>query len=163
MSIREATMTDAAPTEIAEETPMEPSDAAATEVIPQLRETPPEIVHEPRRRSRISRFGAWLASPRSRALVYLGLTVVVAGFAVIAFTWSKIAATLSVPLQIPYIASGGFVGVALIVLGVGILSIGVKRRDNFARVREIEKLSSTLESIRDAVGGSDEASNHPRS
>ena len=138
------------------------AEAAQTETIPALREQPPQLEGERRPRSRIRRIGAWLASPDSRAVVYLGLIVVVVGFALIAFTWSKIAATLSVPLQIPYIASGGFVGLGLIVVGVAIMSIGVKRRENFGRVRRLEKLSATMESINESLGGSDSEPNRDR-
>ncbi len=128
------------------------ADAALeTDSLPKLREEPPQLVGEQRRRSRLRRFGSWLVSPDSRAVVYLGLFVVVAGFGVIAFTWSKIAATLSVALQLPYMASGGFVGLGLVVVGIGIISIGVKRRDNFARIRQIEKLSATMGSIEGAI------------
>jgi hypothetical protein len=138
------------------------AEAAQTETIPALREQPPQLEGERRPRSRIRRIGAWLASPDSRAVVYLGLIVIVVGFALIAFTWSKIAATLSVPLQIPYIASGGFVGLGLIVVGVAIMSIGVKRRENFGRVRRLEKLSATMESINESLGGSDSEPNRDR-
>lgn len=126
-------------------------DEAKTESLPQLRETPPQLSGERRPKSRFRRFGAWLVSPDSRAVVYLGLAIMVAGFATIAFTWSKVAGTLSVALQLPYVASGGFVGLGLVVVGVGVISIGVKRRDNFSRLRQIEKLSATMESIEGAV------------
>jgi hypothetical protein len=130
------------------------TEAAQTESLPPLREQPPQLIGERRPQSKLGRIGAWFTSPDSRAVIYLGLIIVVAGFALIAFTWSKIAATLSVPLQIPYIASGGFVGLGLIVVGVAIMSIGVKRRDNFGRIRRLEKLSATMESIKESVGGS---------
>lgn len=125
------------------------SDAAATktDVLPALRETPPRLIEQPKRRSKARRLVGWLLSPESRAVVYLGLAVIVAGFAVIAFTWSKVAATLAVPIQVPYIASGGFVGLGLVVVGAVIVSVGVKRRDNFARLRRLEKLTATMESI----------------
>lgn len=142
------------------------ADAAQTESLPKLRDptaSPKPVVDQPRQTSRIRRFGAWLAAPDSRAIVYLGLAFVVVGFAMIAFTWSKIAATLTVPLQIPYIASGGFVGLALVVIGVGVLSIGVKRRENFDRVRELQKLSATMESIRETVAGVNEENDPPKS
>lgn len=128
------------------------ADAAVqTETLPPLREQAPQLVGERRPKSKIQRFGAWLVAPDSRAVVYLGLLLIVGGFAVVAFTWSKVAGTLSVPLQIPYIASGGFVGLGLIVVGVGVVSIAAKRRDNFARVRQLQKLSATMESIQAAI------------
>ena len=132
------------------------ADAAQTESIPQVRTPAQQLTGKSDRLSRVRRFGAWLAAPDSRAIVYLGLGIVVLGFAVIAFTWSKVAATLSVALQLPYIASGGLIGLGLVVLGVGVLSIGVKRRENFGRVRQIEKLASTMESIQHIVDGSGE-------
>ena len=124
--------------------------AIQTETIPPLREQPPQLVGE-KRRSKLRRFGSWLVSPDSTALVYVGLAIAMAGFGLLAFTWSKVAGTLSVALQLPYIASGGFVGVGLVVLGVVIANIAVKRRDNFARIRQLQKLSTTMESIESAI------------
>jgi hypothetical protein len=126
------------------------ADAAQTEALPPLRETPPRLEGERRPRSRLRRAGAWFTSPDSRALIYLGLVIVVAGFAAVAFSWTQVASTLSVALQIPFIASGGFVGLGLVVVGAAIMNIGVKRRDNFARIRELQKLSATMESIEGA-------------
>ena len=125
-------------------------DGAITQSLPHLRE---EARKAPRSTSRIRRFASWVVSPASRAVIYLGLLVIVGGFTLIVFTWSQVAGTLSVGLQLPYLASGSFVGMGLVVVGVGIISIGVKRRDNFARLRQIEKLSTTMESIEKAVTG----------
>ena len=135
-------------------------DGGITQSLPQLREETRkerETAREERKArlstSRIRRFASWLVSPGSRAVIYLGLLVIVGGFGLIAFTWSKVSGTLSVGLQLPYLASGGFVGLGLVVVGVGIISIGAKRRDNFGRLRQIEKLSTTMESIEKAVTG----------
>ena len=125
--------------------------AVQTETIPPLREQPPQLVGEKRPKSKLRRFGSWLISPDSTALVYVGLAIAMAGFGLLAFTWSKVAGTLSVALQLPYIASGGFVGVGLVVLGVVIANIAVKRRDNFARIRQLQKLSATMESIQSSI------------
>ena len=125
-------------------------DGAITQSLPHLREETRKV---PRSTARIRRFASWLVSPGSRAVIYLGLLVMIGGFGAIAFTWSQVAGTLSVALQIPYLASGGFVGLGLVVVGVGIISIGVKRRDNFGRLRQIEKLATTMESIEKAVSG----------
>ena len=130
-----------------------PEAATKTESLPTIREQPPRLEGERRPRSKISRFGSWLVSPDSTALVYLGLAISMLGFGALAFTWSKIAATLSVPLQVPYLASGGFVGLGLVVVGIVIANIAVKRRDNFARIRQLQKLSTTMESIQGAISG----------
>ncbi len=126
-------------------------DQAITQSLPQLREERRQEAKARSSRSRVRRVASWFVSPDSRAVVYLGLLVIVAGFGLIAFTWSQVAATLSVGLQLPYLASGGFIGLGLVVVGVGIISIGVKRRDNFNRLRQIQKLSATMESIEKAV------------
>lgn len=125
--------------------------AVETETIPPLREQPPQLVGPAKSRSKLRRFGRWLISPDSTALIYLGLAISMSGFGLLAFTWSKVAGTLSVGLQLPYIASGGFVGVGLVVVGAVTANIAVKRRDNFARIRELQKLSSTMESIENAI------------
>ena len=130
------------------------TEPVLTETIPPLREQPPQLEGERRPPRKLRRFGSWLVSPDSTALVYLGLAIAMLGFGALAFTWSKVAATLSVPLQIPYLASGGFVGLGLVIVGVVITNIAVKRRDNFARIRQLQKLSSTMESIELAVAES---------
>ena len=126
-------------------------DQAITRALPQVNEEAQEEAKPRRARSRTRRVASWFVSPESRAVVYLGLVIMVAGFSLIALTWSKVAGTLSVGLQLPYLASGGFIGLGFVVVGVGITSIGVKRRDNFGRLRQIEKLSATMESIERAV------------
>ena len=134
------------------------ADAAPTEVIPVVRQEDVAVSEQPKkRRSRSTpkRVLAWLTAPDSPSVIYIGLAFIVAGFVMIAFAWSKVAATLALPLQIPYMVSGGFAGLGLVAVGIGIVSIGAKRRDNHARVRQIEKLGATLDSIRDAVEGAD--------
>lgn len=139
------------------------TEPVSTETLPPLREQPPRLEGERRPRSRLRRVGSWFVSPDSTALVYLGLAISMLGFGALAFTWSKVAATLSVPLQIPYLASGGFVGLGLVIVGVVIANIAVKRRDNFARLRQLQKLSSTMESIELAVAESPSGSDGDRS
>lgn len=139
-------------------------DQAITQALPQLRDEVRREAKERKTKSRLRRIAGWFVSPDSRAVVVLGLVIIVAGFGLIAFTWSQVAGTLSVGLQLPYLASGGFVGLGLIVVGVGVISIGAKRRDSFNRVRQIEKLAATMESIEKAVTGdsADEGAAHDR-
>ncbi|MGH2793017.1 MAG: hypothetical protein ACRDKG_01815 [Actinomycetota bacterium] len=87
---------------------------------------------------------AWLA-PQSVAPIYLGITLTIAGFALLAFTWSRVAGTAIVALQLPYIASGGFVGLGLVVIGIVAINLGAKRRDAWQRDRRLEELAAILE------------------
>jgi hypothetical protein len=110
--------------------------------------TPPEprdeqILAARHRHPRRSRFAGWLA-PSSPALVYLGIALVVAGFGTIAFTWSRVAGTAIVVLQLPYLISGGFTGLALVVVGVLSMYLGAKRRDAWRRDRRLEELGAIL-------------------
>lgn len=102
----------------------------------------PKVARVPSARKR--RVAGWLA-PTSPALVYTGIALVVAGFGVLAFTWSKVAGTLLVALQLPYLISGGFTGIGLVVVGVLVIYIGAKRRDAWQRERRLEELTELLE------------------
>ena len=96
-----------------------------------------------RARARRSRAASLLA-PTSPALVYAGLLFIVVGFALLAWTWSKVAGTAIVALQLPYLASGGFAGIGIVVVGVLFIYLGVKRRDAWERERRLEALVSTI-------------------
>jgi len=101
----------------------------------------------------------WI-SPSSPALVYLGIVVVLAGFGVLAFTWSRVAGESIVALQLPYVASGGFGGLGLVVVGVLTIHLAARRRDAWQRDRRLVELANTLEAHRPpAAQASDEAEN----
>jgi hypothetical protein len=75
----------------------------------------------------------------------LGLVFCVAGGAAIAIGWNGAARLASPDQQLPYILSGGFGGMALVLLGVALLLI--------AQIRtERRKLMNVLEEIAVAVG-----------
>ena len=97
------------------------------------------------RRPRRIRVAGWLA-PTSPALVYTGVALIVAALAVLAYTWSRVAGTAIVALQLPYIASGAFAGIGLIVVGVLLIYLGVRRREAWERERRLESLTAALES-----------------
>ena len=86
---------------------------------------------------------AWMA-PTSPTLVYAGLALIVVALGVLAYTWSRVAGTALVILQLPYIASGGFAGIGLIVMGVLLIYLGVKRRDAWERERRLDALLSAM-------------------
>jgi nitrate reductase gamma subunit len=62
-------------------------------------------------------------------IALVGVVLVVAGFAAMLLGWRGAAATLSVPLQLPYLVSGGIGGIALIGLGLSLCNLAASRRE----------------------------------
>lgn len=113
---------------------------ASTDPVPEASEQPPALTKS----KAGSRFAAWLA-PLSPVPIYVGITLTIAGFALLAYTWSRVAGTAVVALQLPFVASGGFGGLGLVVVGVLTISLGVKRRDAWQRERLLEELAAILD------------------
>ena len=131
--------------------------ASASTVEPVTAPADDDVQQAAPRRSRTAilrrRLGA-LASPTSPALVYAGVLLIVVAFAVIAYTWSRVAGTAIVVLQLPYVVSGGFAAVALLVIGALLVHLGAKRRDAYLRDRRLEQLAATLDALAgDSNGG----------
>ncbi|HVL81188.1 MAG TPA: hypothetical protein VM840_06310 [Actinomycetota bacterium] len=91
------------------------------------------------------------SAPRSPALVYAGVVSMALGFALTAFTWGRVAGVLSVPLQMPYVASGGLTAIGLVALGSALVATGTARRDAARREARMEELGAVLRAIREAV------------
>lgn len=90
---------------------------------------------------------------RSRGLTYAGIACIVAGFAVIGFVWGRVAALTAVPLQLPYLVSGGLTALGLILVGVLLVNIQTKLADAARRDRQLQQLGEVLDQIRAAVLG----------
>lgn len=86
--------------------------------------------------------------PVSPILTYLGILVVTAGFVVVLVTWGIVAGMTAVPLQLPYLLSGGLTGLGLIVVGVTLINVNVKRQDAAARERQMGQLREVLGEIK---------------
>ncbi len=70
---------------------------------------------------------SWLRDPATSGLIlFIGLMS--AGFTGIALGWKVAARTLFVPFQVPALVSGGLGGLALVLLGAGLLSVHSSRR-----------------------------------
>lgn len=97
-----------------------------------------------------------LLAPDAPTLVYAGVAIVAFGFALLAYTWGRVAGTLSIALQLPYIASGGFTGLALIVLGALLVSVAVGRRDARARADQLDELAEVVRRMARLAGAPDD-------
>jgi len=92
----------------------------------------------------------------SGAGVWVGLFVTAAGFGLLAITWGKTASLVDVAAQVPYLVSGAFTGLGLILVGVLLVNLAVKRRDARDRDRQQEELREAIERLRAAVEGRSE-------
>jgi hypothetical protein len=88
--------------------------------------------------------------------VWLGLLVVAAGFGLIAFTWGKTAGLVNVAEQVPYLVSGGLVGLGLIMTGLLMISLSARRREALDRARQLEQVREAVARLRAAVEGEQE-------
>lgn len=84
----------------------------------------------------------------SPTLLWVGVGIVGLGFVLIAYTWGKVAGLTAVALQLPYLASGGLAALALVLVGITVVNIAVKRRDAVERDRQVEQLAETMAELR---------------
>ena len=89
--------------------------------------------------------------PLSPVPTYLGVAVSVLGFVLLAVAWSRSAAQTNVALQVPYLISGGMVGLGLVMVGVTVVSVAARRRDAQLREQQTELLASALRELSAAL------------
>src|SRR5437588_12776003 len=83
----------------------------------------------------------------------LGLGCVALGLVFIGLGWNGAAGVDFVSGQIPYLLSGGAVGVALVVLGVGLIVVQNSRRDRSLVESQLRELNSSISRLTAALGG----------
>jgi hypothetical protein len=121
-----------------------------SDVIDVSHDAPPEPTRTSRRRLLGLQFG------RAGTGVWVGLAITALGFGLLAFTWGKVAALIDVDQQIPYLVSGGMVGLGLILVGLLVINLSVKRREALDRQRQLEELREALVGLRASIEGEDE-------
>jgi hypothetical protein len=89
--------------------------------------------------------------PASPVPVYVGVGVITLGTALVAYTWLRVSGLLSVPLQLPYVASSGFTGLGLVIVGALVTSLAAKRRDSDERRRQLEEVALLLDALSRAL------------
>ena len=89
--------------------------------------------------------------PLSPVPTYIGIAVAVLGFVLIAVAWGQVAGELNVALQLPYLVSGGFTGLALVMVGVTVVSVAARRRDAALREQQTALLADALRELSAAL------------
>lgn len=95
----------------------------------------------------MSRLLASLREPAVRVVATL-LLLIVAGFVVLGLAWHGSARTTYVPLETPWLISGGIGGLALVGMGVGALSIHLSRRE---RAEQLEAMGDLIRAAAELV------------
>ena len=89
--------------------------------------------------------------PLSPVPTYLGIAVAAIGFVAIVFAWAQSAGETNVALQVPYLISGGMVGLGLVMVGVTVVNVAAKRRDALLREQQTELLAAALRELSAAL------------
>ena len=87
----------------------------------------------------------------SASIVWLGLALAGAGFVLIGVAWAQVAGETQVNLQLPYLASAGLFGIALIMVGLTVVNLSAKRRDAADRARQMDQLVAILEEVKTSI------------
>lgn len=81
------------------------------------------------------------------AWTWAGVVLAGAGFLLIGVAWGQVAGETQVYLQLPYLVSGGLTGLGFIMVGVTLVNVAAKRRDEAARERQTDRLVSILAEV----------------
>ena len=91
--------------------------------------------------------------PLSPVPTYVGIAVAALGFLLIALAWGQVAGETNVALQLPHVVSGGLTGLALVMVGVTVVSVAARRRDAVLREQQTRLLADALRELSAALDG----------
>jgi hypothetical protein len=102
-----------------------------------------------RRKSVLARISSPSLKLDASTGVWVGLVVAAFGFGLIFYSWIRVAATLDVGRQMPYVVSGAMSGLGLIVVGVALVDMAVRRQDRLERRQQLGLMRNILEELRE--------------
>jgi hypothetical protein len=89
----------------------------------------------------------------------LGIGCVAVGLLLIGVAWNGAASVDFVSGQVPYLLSGGFLGLSLVLLGMGLVVVQNSRRDRAMLEAQLKDLNNQIARLANAVGGGMGATN----
>jgi hypothetical protein len=89
----------------------------------------------------------------AHAVAWVGLGLVLAGFAVLALGWRGVAGTLAVHSQVAYGVSGGVIGLALVGTGLAFLRAHAERLSDAVEDRAWRRVAVEWAALADARRG----------
>lgn len=93
--------------------------------------------------------------PLSPVPTYVGIAVAAVGFVLIVFAWGRVAGEVNVALQMPYLISGGLTGLALVMVGLTVVSVAARRRDAALREQQTALLADAVRELSAALDPDD--------
>jgi hypothetical protein len=96
---------------------------------------------------------AHTSRPPTPVPTFLGVAVTVRGFVAMAIAWAGVAGEDNVADQIPAVVSGVGFGLALVIVGVTIISVAAKRRDSMLREQQVQLLAQAITHLVADEGG----------
>lgn len=88
-----------------------------------------------------------LTDPASYIPTYIGIAIAVIGFALIGIGWARVAGTVDVWKQMPYVLSAGLPGLGLVMVGLVVINVSARRQDGAARARQMAALTEALHDL----------------
>jgi len=89
----------------------------------------------------------------------LGLGCIAVGILIIGLAWNGAAGVDFVQGQVPYLLSGGFLGLALVGFGAALVVVQSNRRDRSVLEAQLRELNTAIARLANAVGSSAAATN----
>jgi hypothetical protein len=83
---------------------------------------------------------------------YLGIGLVIVGFALIGLAWNGAAGFDTLQQQFPYLLSGGVAGIAFIIAGMALVVVQTQRELTAQRARTMQRLQSAMDRLAGTVG-----------
>jgi hypothetical protein len=109
--------------------------------------------HDPERKGLAQRIPA--LRPLSPVPTYAGIAVAAIGFVLMAVAWGRVAGEVNVALQMPYLISGGLIGLGMVMVGLTVVSVAARRRDAVLREQQTELLADALRELSAALDPDD--------
>jgi hypothetical protein len=85
--------------------------------------------------------------PLSPVPTVAGIVLAAVGLVFIVVAWSQVANEANVARQVPYLVSGGILGLALVIIGVTTVNVASKRRETALREQQTRLLADAVDQL----------------